>query len=30
MLQLARTIVGAGFDILKLVVSFLRPSSDPR
>jgi putative transposase len=27
MLQLARTIVGAGFDILKLVVSFLRPSS---
>jgi len=27
MLQLARTIVRAGFDILRLVVSFLRPSS---
>ena len=27
MLQLARTIVGVAFDVLRLVVSFLRPSS---
>jgi putative transposase len=27
MLQLARAIVGVAFDVLRLVVSFLRPSS---
>jgi hypothetical protein len=27
MVQSARTIVGVGFDILRLVASFLRPSS---
>ncbi len=27
MLQLAQTIVGVAFDVLRLVVSFLRPSS---
>src|SRR5437764_11676256 len=30
MLQLARTIVGVAFDILRLVVSFLRSSSATR